>query len=112
MKIPQVKDLKIKCICCEKDITPVLLDDDDCPADIGNWSRASVDRLTCGFGSIHDMSIFIIGICDDCLTKKHKDGVVQQIYDFGDYLQDNPPKPLTGDIIEALEQTWQDISEE
>ena len=74
----KTKDVEIKCIACGKPLKP--LEDFDVEAHplSANFDDATVDQLYPGYGSRHDLSRFIVGICDDCIDVKLKEGLLIQ----------------------------------
>lgn len=46
------------------------------------WDDGLVDRVSAGYGSCHDGSLFIIAICDKCLTDKKECGVIAYVGDY------------------------------
>lgn len=53
---------KFNCICCNKDLEWLK--------DYNELRSAVCGRLIGGYGSEHDMDIFHIAICDECIDKK------------------------------------------
>ena len=64
----------MKCIVCGKEL--VQLEPTDIEPAKGMWDGAGVDDFLVGYGSHHDMEMFTIGICDDCIDLKIKEGVI------------------------------------
>jgi len=75
MDAPLSKDVEIKCVGCSKPIQTL-----DWPgvntsrADQNCYDDGLVHTVVAGYGSKHDTSQFLIGICDDCATKFKEDG--------------------------------------
>lgn len=64
------------CICCKRtEIKPTvgssLLDGKikSTQQEFGSWSNGTVEKITFGYGSRHDMRSFYIGICDNCIDE-------------------------------------------
>ena len=68
----------VVCIECGKELKSLSLSVDYDMVDGG-----TVDKISAGYGSNQDGSIFQIGICDECLEKKLRDKKIRKI---GDYL--------------------------
>ena len=64
-----------RCICCSKELKP-MFEDDRLPED-GCWLDAVVAKVTVGYGSQFDGNDYVIGVCDECLNSKVKDGIVE-----------------------------------
>lgn len=62
------KDVELKCICCG--VRLEYISDGDSVPEVDMWKNAGVHDFIPGFGSRHDMSDMIVGICDDCIKKK------------------------------------------
>lgn len=56
------------CIKCGKFIKPVNQDDRSKP-EHAMWDGGIVDKIAAGYGSCHDGDMYIIGLCDECVTK-------------------------------------------
>ena len=63
-----------KCVCCEKEITPLASSKCD-PAN-AMWHDGVVDRIGAGYGSKFDGDVFLIAICDDCISKKLETNII------------------------------------
>lgn len=48
-----------------------------------NTDDGIIQRISAGYGSGHDTSMFIIGICDSCITENLEDGTI--LY-WGNYM--------------------------
>lgn len=69
--------MKFKCISCDKKIE----------RSSEGWYRGAIDgRLRGAYGSEHDMEIFHIVICDECIEKKKVLKIGKQI--FSSYVED------------------------
>jgi len=40
------------------------------------WEGGTVDKLYMPYGSRFDGNVYLFGLCDDCIEKKHKDGII------------------------------------
>ena len=79
----------MRCVCCNKKIK--LLNEELPEEDIifsieknrmaenKMWLDGLVGSISGGYGSIHDLSMFVIAICDECLSEKIDTGTVAQI---------------------------------
>jgi hypothetical protein len=92
----------MKCICCEENtIKPYDKDmteeeyiwsienrgnDRKLRAENRMWSDGLVANVSGGYGSTHDGSMWVIAICDKCLTKKHDSGIIAYT---GDYMSND-----------------------
>ena len=68
------KNVDLKCICCGRKLK--FLYKGLYEPEVDMWNNAGVHQFVPGYGSRHDSKEFIVGICDDCLTKKLEDGSV------------------------------------
>lgn len=67
----------LPCILCGSEIPPLNWGNDDSDSDIVSnmtWNNGDVAILHCGYGSRHDLTNFIIAICDDCIEKSLQNG--------------------------------------
>lgn len=72
------------CVCCRtKEIKPLegLFDGQIkvTAQEQGCWNDGTVEKITFGYGSRHDMRSFYIAICDDCVELFEKDGLIIDI---------------------------------
>jgi hypothetical protein len=98
------------CICCDKKISLLYLEDLDGKTEedvvfnkskrpVGRvdeeividassqmWNDGVVQKLSAGYGSCHDGDEFIIAICDDCIIKKKATGNLAYIDNYIGYL--------------------------
>lgn len=63
----------MKCIICGKIISTLYVDDNWLPEE-AMWNSAVVGKIIAGYGSKYDTDTFFIGICDNCIDQKLKDG--------------------------------------
>lgn len=56
------------CICCNKEIKPIHPNHIRFP-ESGMYDGGIVDKISAGYGSNHDTDMFIIAICDTCITE-------------------------------------------
>ena len=73
MEVPKSNEVTIKCICCRKEVERADYQDPR-PVINDNYHHGMVGVIDAGYGSKHDTSCFIIGICDDCAYQCIKDG--------------------------------------
>ena len=70
---------RIKCIVCSKSINLLYFGEEHIEnPESACWNGAGVHEFIPGYGSIYDLRRFIIGICDECITKKEKEGCIKQ----------------------------------
>ena len=98
------------CICCDKKISllypetlegkteedivfnkskrPVGRRDEEIEINAGSqmWNDGVVNKISAGYGSIHDGDEFIIAICDDCIAKKKATGNIAYVDNYMGYL--------------------------
>jgi len=61
------------CFKCEKEINRLeLVEGSNFKPEQDNWDGAIVEKISGGYGSKHDCSVFIIAICDECIDKSMK----------------------------------------
>lgn len=68
------KDIDLKCVVCRRQLKP--LDEGEYEPEKDMWDDAGVHDFVPGYGSRHDSSHIILGICDDCIEELIKDKVV------------------------------------
>jgi hypothetical protein len=66
----------IKCICCSQKIKPLDRISDKENLENNMWRDGEVETIMPGYGSRYDMTLFYIGICDDCIEEKLKEKVL------------------------------------
>lgn len=74
------------CVCCRtKEIKPLEgtgLAEGQIKAteqEQGCWNGGTIEKVTFGYGSRHDMRDFYVAICDDCIEQLEKDGLIVDI---------------------------------
>lgn len=74
----------MKCICCSKPIYKLMEDEDlsKSSPESSMWNDCVVEKIHAGYGSGYDGSVFLIGICDECIEKKIKDQSIVYLYDY------------------------------
>lgn len=76
----------MKCICCSKQIYKMGDEDDESfnksTPESSMWNDCVVEKISSGYGSSYDGSVFLIGICDECIGKKLKDQSIVYLYDY------------------------------
>lgn len=66
-----------KCIICGKKIESLYFDSLEANSpEQGAWNGGVVEKLYMPYGSKFDSTIFIFGICDECIEKKFNDGLM------------------------------------
>jgi len=73
-----------KCICCSVEITPCELSEEEekeqqIRPESWMWSHGTVERIFMGYGSNLDGNSYYIGICDNCIERKTKEGIIEEI---------------------------------
>ena len=79
-----------KCICCGAEIKPLLSetydkliveDSDEPKMEIENWMwhGGTVEKICMPYGSKLDGDYYYIGICDNCIEEKVKEGIIKKI---------------------------------
>jgi hypothetical protein len=65
----------VPCLLCGNELSPTADDisDNDIAVNM-SWQGGDVAVMHCGYGSRHDLTNFLIAICDDCLEKSLQDG--------------------------------------
>lgn len=72
-----MSEVNLKCICCGKKLERCLdAGDVEVEPEVDAWDYAGVHLFVPGFGSRHDMSDIVVGICDDCIDKRLEDGSI------------------------------------
>lgn len=73
------KNISMKCLVCNKRIDQIRESDDIIDINYlhqSMWCEASVDIISSGYGSKYDGDRFFVAICDSCLDKKFRQGVI------------------------------------
>lgn len=87
-KVQKNKSLikNMTCICCRKnEVKPLagtgLADGYINPEEQerGCWDDGTVEKVTFGYGSKHDMRTFYVAICDDCLSDLEANNLVTDL---------------------------------
>ena len=66
---------RVCCVCKEKNIKGIHVETlDPLKQENGMWSDGVVEKITFGYGSIHDMKTYYIAVCDDCIVELEKEG--------------------------------------
>lgn len=74
---------EIPCVVCGKAIHVLDLGSYDALELRQNmWEGGTVDYIYMPYGSRFDGQKYAIGICDDCVETKHKEGVIIRIKDY------------------------------
>lgn len=69
-------EVNLRCIRCDKSIRS-LHEEDSYPAYGSAFDDAGVDKFGVGYGSQHDCGIFLVAICDECITQRLADGAIR-----------------------------------
>lgn len=56
-----------RCLCCEKILKH--LGNRNVADSVGTWEDAGVHEFIPGYGSKHDMTVFELGLCDECIDE-------------------------------------------
>ncbi len=78
VKYPTCRDVTILCAKCER----ILLPDKSCLDSTPHrscWNDGTVDKIVPGYGSIHDQTVFLVGLCDCCLTIMSNKGTILRV---------------------------------
>lgn len=75
----------IQCIRCDREIKPIRHDESPEVAfpHTDMWDGGAVSTIRPNYGSIHDCSVLVIGICDNCIDEGEEN---EQIFYAGDYM--------------------------
>lgn len=71
--------MKMKCIVCKKQIEAFDLAGDvinEAKPETLNWNNGDVNKFYCGYGSSHDDDMFLIALCDDCITDRLEQNII------------------------------------
>ncbi len=64
------------CVCKEKVISKIEAKHiHPLKQEQGMWADGVVEKITFGYGSIHDMDSYYIAVCDGCITELKKKGL-------------------------------------
>lgn len=84
-----VESVKLKCTCCGKQIKSLYpKQQSDTPAEFGMYNRSIVGNISGNYGSAFDGDIFLIAICDSCMSFAIKD---QRVLHVQNYLEEFLP---------------------
>jgi len=100
-KEPKVSEIDLKCVCCGAGIDEVP-GSPDSEASSSCWDGAVVDKICGGYGSKHDMSLFIIGICDKCVSERIESGLLIRFRTMDDMLESPEFKAQQAGILEII----------
>ena len=109
----------MKCICCERNIVKPY--DKDISEEDYIWSKEEygvnndkvrraenrmwldglVANVSAGYGSINDGSMYVIAICDECITQKYESGIIAHT---GDYMIGD--EEFNKEMIETSKKLW------
>jgi len=68
---------KFKCIICEKEIESIWFESIKAEnPESGAWAGGVVEKLYMPYGSKFDGELFVFGLCDQCIEKKYKEGII------------------------------------
>lgn len=71
------------CVCKHKVIEPISQETlNPTKQEQGMWRDGVVEKITFGYGSIHDMESYYIAICDNCLSDLIEKGLVTNLRDL------------------------------
>ena len=62
--------MKRYCFKCNKEIKPLYTEEHNDKPESEMWNNGIVDKISAGYGSKHDGSMYIITICDDCIESQ------------------------------------------
>ena len=72
------KDINLKCIVCGKDLK--YINNGDYRPEQDMWAGAGVHNFIPGFGSAYNCHCFVVGVCDNCISKKLEDRSIIQTW--------------------------------
>ena len=67
------------CIVCSKDMRAL---EPTSKPESGMWNEGSVTKMTSNYGSDYDGDEYLIGVCDDCLETKIRQGMVKYLGNY------------------------------
>ena len=67
-------EVHLTCLCCGTKLQPLFGGQGQ--PEIDCWKDCIVDTILGGYGSTHDRTMFVIGICDTCLAAKLSDSTI------------------------------------
>lgn len=78
------------CSCCKSNIVkPIECGfTDPLKQESGMWSDGVVEKITFGYGSIHDMESYYIAICDECIVNLEREKLATNIRDIRNDVRD------------------------
>lgn len=89
LKNVKMKDYKNKksytcAICKTAEINPAFDNIEINNIDLNNncWNNGTIDKISFGFGSVHDMDEYYIAICDDCLEKLKQEDLAIDVKNY------------------------------
>ena len=56
------------CISCDREIKSAVPEMEFDSPERDMWESGIVTKVTAGYGSNHDTNIYVIALCDDCIT--------------------------------------------
>jgi hypothetical protein len=65
------------------------------------WNDGIVANISAGYGSTLDGNMYVIAICDECIKKKEKEGIIAYT---GDYMISDVD--YNNEMIEASKKLW------
>lgn len=74
--------MKMKCIICKNTIEAFDLRGDlikEAKPEQLNWHNGDVNKFYCGYGSSHDDDMFLIALCDDCITNRLEQNIIVKL---------------------------------
>jgi hypothetical protein len=68
------------CVCKEKVISNIEVNIiHPLRQEQGMWADGTVEKITFGYGSKHDMTSYYIAVCDDCITELKESGLATDL---------------------------------
>lgn len=76
--------MKMKCIVCKKQIEAFDLGGDvineiEAKPEEQCWHDGDVNKFYCGYGSSHDDNMYLVALCDDCITNREEQNIIKKI---------------------------------
>lgn len=78
--INSIIPIEFACICCKENVIMAISNNYDIEKlEQGSWDGGTVLMISPGYGSNHDLSAYYGAICDDCIEKFEKSGIILDV---------------------------------